>query len=98
LTSRITATLLLGIALSAPLAAFASEQNEQVIPPAVYENELDATLTDPISMENVVITHLTPADEFANAMTPLVVALGMGSMGLVIYTLVNKERQPRSPD
>lgn len=96
--NRIIAALLLGLVLSAPLAGFASEENEQVIPPAVYENQVNSTVSDPISMENVVITHLTPADEFANAITPLVVALGLGSTGLLIFSIINKGRQINHPD
>lgn len=98
MTARIIATLLASLAFSGPVLAFGAIQNEQVIPPAVYENQEDSTMSDPISMQDVVITHLTPADEFANAITPLVVTLGLGSIGLVVYTLVNKGRQPGLPD
>ncbi len=95
--TRIIATLLLSFAITAPLAE-AIENNEQVIPPAVYERQGNSTVSDPILMEDIVITHLTPADEFANAITPLVLTLGLGSIGLVIYTLINKEKQSGQPD
>jgi hypothetical protein len=95
--TRIIATLLLSFAVTAPLAE-AVENNEQVIPPTVYERQGNSTISDPILMEDIVITHLTPADEFANAITPLVLTLGLGSMGLVIYTLINKEKQRGQPD
>ncbi|SCX02409.1 hypothetical protein [Candidatus Aquiluna sp. UB-MaderosW2red] len=95
--TRIIATLLLGFAISAPLAE-GSEHNEQVIPPTVYEQQGNSTVSDPILMEDIVITHRTPADEFANAITPLVLTLGFGSIGLVVYTLVNKEKQRGLPD
>lgn len=95
--TRIIAGLILSFGISAPLAA-SSEQNEQVIPPTIYEIQGNSVVSDPILMEDVVITHLTPADEFANAITPLVLTLGLGSIGLVVYTLVNKGKQPGLPD
>ncbi|MEY4740819.1 MAG: hypothetical protein RL402_344, partial [Actinomycetota bacterium] len=39
-----------------------------------------------INVSEIVITRQTPADQFVLATTPLVLALGAGSIGLVIYT------------
>jgi len=97
LITRIIATLLLSFAISAPLAE-GTEHNEQVIQPKVHERQGNSTVSDPILMDSIVITHLTPADEFANAITPLVLTLGFGSIGLVAYTLINKEKQSGLPD
>jgi hypothetical protein len=51
-------------------------------------------LREPIDFSRVEITTLTPADKFVNATTPLVMALAMGSVALVGYSLMQgvKER------
>jgi len=89
----------IALALSLPNAAFADEpespetsQNEQVIPPTVTEDGPSSTEVEPIDVTKIKITNLTPADEFSNAITPLVLALGIGSIALVIYTLTLKPK------
>lgn len=89
----------IALALSLPSAAFADEpespetsQNEQVIPPTVTEDGPASTEVEPIDVTKIKITNLTPADEFSNAITPLVLALGIGSIALVIYTLTLKPK------
>ena len=91
--------LLLAAAISLPQAALANtdferdgdEQIEQVIPPAMIDDPgLDKS--EPIDFDNVVITDRTPADHFVSATTPLVVALMLGSVGLVIYTLARGDK------
>jgi hypothetical protein len=65
----------------------------EIVPPAKTDNEFQDR-REPIDLEEIEITTLTPADKFVNATTPLVVALGLGSFALVTYTLVqgSKER------
>ncbi len=80
-----------------PLAAFADDESdgpgepesqEQVIGPQVHDPDDLAPKSDPIDVSKIVITTQTPADQFVLATTPLVLALGAGSIGLVIYTFV----------
>ena len=91
--------LLIAGTLSLPQSAFANtdferdgdEQIEQIIPPAMVDDP-GLQKSDPIDFDNVVITDRTPADHFVSATTPLVVALMLGSVGLVIYTLARGDK------
>ena len=79
-----------------PLAAFAdenSESQEQVIGPQVHSPEGSAPKSEPINVSEIVITRQTPADTFVLATTPLVLALGVGSIGLVIYTFARGSKR-----
>ena len=78
-----------------PLAALADEESnetgeqeaqEQVIGPQVLSPSGYEPKSEPIDVSKIVITRQTPADQFVLATTPLVLALGAGSIGLVIYT------------
>ncbi len=88
------------IALS-PAAAFASSEIEleedshlqQVIPPAMLQQGSFEVVSEPLNLDSIVITDRTPADHFVSATTPLVVALMLGSVGLVIYTLTRVDKQ-----
>jgi hypothetical protein len=82
-------------ALLMPLAAFANDDeegyeqdSEHIIGPSNVEEMNVPQMSDPINVENIRTSNLTPADHFVNATTPLVLALGLGSLGLVIYTLI----------
>jgi hypothetical protein len=92
LRAKLVASLLLAVPLLFPLASFADEEME-IVPPAKTDSEFQDR-REPIDLEEIEITTLTPADRFVNATTPLVVALGLGSFALVAYTLVqgSKER------
>lgn len=92
---KLVAALLLMPALLMPLAAFADDdeegyeqESEHIIGPSNVEEMNVPQMSDPISVENIRTSNLTPADHFVNATTPLVLALGLGSLGLVIYTLI----------
>ena len=84
---KFVASLLLLPALSLPLAALADEDDEHVIGPSSLEEKANSNLSEPIKVEDIVITTQTDADKFVNATTPLALALGIGSLSLVIYTL-----------
>ena len=84
---RFVASLLLLPALSLPLAALADEDDERVIGPSSLEEKANSNISEPIKVEDIVITTQTDADKFVNATTPLALALGIGSLSLVIYTL-----------
>ena len=84
---RFAATLLLLPALSFPLAALAADGDEHVIGPSTVDEDIDSPASTPIQVEDIVITTQTAADRFVNATTPLALALGVGSLSLVIYTL-----------
>lgn len=62
-----------------------SDDTEQVIPPAVIDDQVP-TATNPLNLDEIQITTKTPADEFITATTPLLVALMLGSVGLVAYS------------
>lgn len=93
-------------ALWLPNSAFADEgsesdeHNEQVIPPAMAEDDENSGILTPapIDVSEIKVTTMTPADEFTNAITPLVVALGAGSIALVVYTLVSQSKGVKVPD
>ena len=94
---KLAALALVFLALSAPANAEdefqGGDEQTQVIPPAVVENQTNPKASKPIDLNEVEITTMTPADEFAAATTPLVVALMFGSVGLVVYTLATQGRQ-----
>ena len=96
---RLAAIMLALFALSAPALADDDDlpmdgtEQTQVVPHAVVKNQLDPKAADPIDMSQVVITTQTPADDFAAATTPLAVALMLGSVGLVVYTLVSQSKR-----
>jgi hypothetical protein len=68
-----------------------SEETEQVIPPAIVDGQVNPT--EPLDLSEIEITTKTPADEFISATTPLLVALMLGSVGLVVFTLVSQSRK-----
>lgn len=95
---RIAGVALMG-ALFFASPAMADEQDElsregdeieQVIPPVIVNGQVDPSAAEPLNLEEIEITTLTPADRFMNATTPLVVALMFGSVGLVVYTLATQ--------
>ncbi|MFM1784803.1 MAG: hypothetical protein RLZZ579_1080 [Actinomycetota bacterium] len=67
------------------------EETEQVIPPAIVYGQVNPT--EPLDLSEIEITTKTPADEFISATTPLLVALMLGSVGLVVFTLVSQSRK-----
>ncbi len=73
-----------------------SDETEQVIPPAVVEDQIDPDGTEPLNVSEIEITTKTPADEFISATTPLLVALMLGSVGLVVFTLASQSRRESS--
>ena len=89
------------LTLGAPAATLASTDIEldddshlqQVIPPALLEEGSFEIVSEPLNLNDIVITDRTPADLFVSATTPLVVALMLGSVGLVIYTLTRVDKQ-----
>lgn len=91
----------LTLAFGLPVAAFAADEIEleedshlqQVIPPAMLNEEMFEIVSEPLNLDAIEITEQTPADRFVSATTPLVVALMLGSVGLVIYTLTRVEKQ-----
>lgn len=70
-----------------------SDETEQVIPPAIVDGQVDPTATKPLDLSEIVVTTKTPADEFITATTPLLVALMLGSVGLVVFTLVSQSKK-----
>jgi hypothetical protein len=70
-----------------------SDETEQVIPPAIVDGQVDPTATEPLNLSEIEVTTKTPADEFITATTPLLVALMLGSVGLVIFTLVSQSKK-----
>lgn len=91
----------LTLALALPVAAFAADEIElegdshlqQVIPPTMLNEEMFEIVSEPLNLDAIEVTEQTPADRFVSATTPLVVALMLGSVGLVIYTLTRVEKQ-----
>jgi len=70
-----------------------SDETEQVIPPAIVDGQVDPTATEPLNLSEIEVATKTPADEFISATTPLLVALMLGSVGLVIFTLVSQSKK-----
>ena len=87
------------LVLCTPFAAFANEIEleedshlQQVIPPTMLQEGSFEVVSEPLNLDAIVVTERTPADQFVNATTPLVVALMLGSVGLVIYTLTRVDK------
>jgi hypothetical protein len=88
------------LVLCTPFAAFANDEIElgedshlqQVIPPAMVQEGSFEVVSEPLNLDDIVVTDRTPADHFVSATTPLVVALMLGSVGLVIYTLTRVDK------
>lgn len=93
---KLIAIALLALPILGVSPALADEEKDRAIPPAEVGTMVDPHAKEPIDLNKIEITTLTPADRFVNATTPLVVALGLGSVALVIYTLAQgaKESQP----
>lgn len=97
---RVAGCLLALSLLSGP--AFADEDGddlerndddiEQVIPPAKVEGQVDQSGAEPLDISQIKVTTETPADQFINATTPLYVVLFLGTIGLVVVTLVTQGR------
>ncbi|MFM1779669.1 MAG: hypothetical protein RIS51_814 [Actinomycetota bacterium] len=76
-------------------AALADDADDTMVPPAVVEE--DDSRPEPIDLNEIEITTLTPADKFAQATTPLVVAMGIGAITLIVVTLAgSKEKASKS--
>ena len=89
------------LVIGIPSAALASDKIEleedshlqQVIPPTMLNDETFEVVSEPLNLDRIEVTEQTPADRFVSATTPLVVALMLGSVGLVIYPLTRADRQ-----
>jgi hypothetical protein len=92
LRAKLAASVLLGTGLFFPIAALADEEVDFIAPTKVERTQLNTSDT-PIDFTKVEISTLTPADRFVNATTPLVVSLGLGSLALVAYTLIQGARE-----
>ena len=94
---RVAAAMLLLPLLLGPAAALADDDDdsEKVIGPSMVEESDEITQIEPIDVSKIVITTQTPADKFVAATTPLVLALGVGSLGLVIYTMARGTKVER---
>ena len=90
--AKLAASLVLGSGLLLPAAALANEEVDFIAPTKVERTQLNTSDT-PIDFGKVEISTLTPADRFVNATTPLVVSLGLGSLALVAYTLIQGARE-----
>jgi hypothetical protein len=88
------------LVICTPVAAFANDEIEldedshlqQVIPPAMVQEGSFEVVSEPLNLDAILVTERTPADLFVSATTPLVVALMLGSVGLVIYTLTRVDK------
>lgn len=89
---KLVAALLLLSPLLLPVASFANEDME-IVPPAKTDTGVQTQVREPIDVSKIEITTLTPADKFVNATTPLVIALALGSVALVIYSLLQGSKQ-----
>ena len=86
--------------LFTPTAAFANDEIEldedshlqQVIPPTMVQEGSFVVVNEPLNLDEILVTERTPADLFVSATTPLVVALMLGSVGLVIFTLTRVDK------
>ncbi len=84
---RLFATLL--ILFTLPVAAIADDEDDTMVPPAVLEE--GGSRPAPIDLSEIEITRMTPADEFAQATTPLVVAMGIGAITLIVVTVAGSK-------
>jgi hypothetical protein len=90
---KLIAAALIALPLIGGGAAFAGEGSEHMIPPAKVGKYIDPHGQAPIDFSRVEITRLTPADKFVNATTPLALAMGLGSIALVVYTLTQGAKE-----
>lgn len=90
--AKLAAVLLLSSPVLFPLSALAQDEMDFIAPTKVERTQLNKSEV-PIDFTNVQITTLTPADRFVNATTPLVVSLGLGSLALVAYTLIQGAKE-----
>lgn len=63
---------------------------EQVIPPAMVNEQVDPFGSKPVDFSEVEFTTLTPADKYVSATTPLMVGLMLGTVSLIVYTLASQ--------
>jgi hypothetical protein len=70
-----------------------SDETEQVIPPTMVDGQIDPIGAEPLNLSEIEVTTKTPADEFISATTPLLVALMLGSVGLVVFTLQSQSKR-----
>jgi len=70
-----------------------SDETEQVIPPTMVDGQIDPVGAEPLNLSEIEVTTKTPADEFISATTPLLVALMLGSVGLVVFTLQSQSKR-----
>jgi len=63
---------------------------QQVIPPAMVDQQIGSFDSQPVDFSQIEITTLTPADKYVSATTPLMVGLVLGTVSLVVYTLVSQ--------
>jgi len=63
---------------------------QHVVPPAMVDTQVGAFDSLPVDFSQVEITTLTPADKYVSATTPLLVSLMLGTVSLVVYTLVSQ--------
>ncbi len=70
---------------------------EQVIPPAMVNDQVDPFGSKPVDFSQVEFTTLTPADKYVSATTPLVVGLMLGTVSLIVYTLASQGK-PNTDD
>jgi len=63
---------------------------QQVIPPAMVDKQVGSFDSQPVDFSQIEITTLTPADKYVSATTPLMVGLVLGTVSLVVYTLVSQ--------
>ena len=70
---------------------------QQVIPPAMVDNQVGTFDSQPVDFSDVEITTLTPADKYVSATTSLMVGLVLGTVSLVVYTLVSQSN-PKTRD
>lgn len=74
------------------LPAQADDENDKMVPPTKIEDRDNRPA--PINLSEIEFTTLTPADEFARATTPLVVAMGIGAVTLLVVTLAGSRAKP----
>jgi hypothetical protein len=63
---------------------------QHVVPPAMVDTQVGTFDSEPLDFSQVEITTLTPADKYVSATTPLMVGLVLGTVSLVVYTLVSQ--------
>tara|TARA_B110000305_G_scaffold64087_1_gene71351 strand:- start:35 stop:409 length:375 start_codon:yes stop_codon:yes gene_type:complete len=63
---------------------------QHVVPPAMVDTQVGTFDSEPLDFSQIEITTLTPADKYVSATTPLMVGLVLGTVSLVVYTLVSQ--------